>query len=70
MVETTIFKGYRNGKEVWAIGKNYGSGETETKFICEIVPTKEVIEEYRKQKNVCNNKRKEKGASSRVVGKK
>lgn len=37
MVETTIFKGYRNGKEVWAIGKNYGSGETETKFICEFL---------------------------------
>lgn len=58
MVETTIFKGYRNGKEVWAIGKTYGQGETETKFICEVEPTKEVLSEYGKQKNVYNNARK------------
>lgn len=60
MVETTIFKGYRNGQEVWAVHKIYGSGETATDFICEVQPTKEIISEYRNQKNVFDNQRKEK----------
>ena len=58
MVETTIFKGYRNGKEVWAIRKVYGSNDTATDFVCEIEPTLEIIAEYRKQKNVFDNTRK------------
>lgn len=60
MVETTIFKGYRNGQEVWAIRKVYGEGETATDFICEIEPTKEILTEYRKQKDVYNDTRKKK----------
>lgn len=62
MVETTIFKGYRNGQEVWAIRKVYGSGETQTEFLCEIEPTKEIIAEYGKQKNVCDNNKAKKRA--------
>lgn len=58
MVKTTIFKGYRNGREVWAIGKVYGSGTESTGFICEVIPNKEIISEYRKQKNVFDNTRK------------
>lgn len=56
MVKTTIFKGYDEEGEVWAIGKVYGSGDTETKFICPIEPTKEIIDEYERRKNVYANK--------------
>ena len=45
-MKTAIFKGYDEEGEVWAIGKAYGSGDTETKFICPIEPTKEIIDEY------------------------
>lgn len=41
-----------------AIGKVYGSGDTETKFICPIEPTKEIIDEYERRKNVFDNTRK------------
>lgn len=51
-MKTTIFKGYSEGQEVWAIGKVYGLGETETSFVCQIEPTKEIVEEYERQKNV------------------
>lgn len=59
-MKTTIFKGYDEDGEVWAIGKTYGSVDTETKFICQIEPTKEIIAEYERRKNVFDNKR-EKG---------
>lgn len=70
MVETTIFKGYRNGQEVWAIKKVYGSGETKTEFLCEIQPSKEIISEHRKQKNVCIDERKKKLSSLWVANQK
>ena len=57
-MKTTIFKGYDEEGEVWAIGKVYGSGDTETKFICPIEPTKEIIDEYERRKNVFDNSRK------------
>ena len=66
MVETTIFRGYRNGKEVWAIRKVYGSGDTSTDFICEVEPTKEIIQRYREEKNVYNHKRKKGGVLRRL----
>lgn len=59
-MKTIIFKGYSEDDVVWAIGKTYGSGETETKFICPIEPTKEIIEEYERRKDVhCNTRKKE-----------
>lgn len=58
-MKTTIFKGYDEDGEVWAIGKTYGSGDTETKFICPITPTKEIIDEYERRKNVFDNEGKE-----------
>ena len=59
-MKTIIFKGYSEDDVVWAIGKAYGSGETETKFICPIEPTKEIIEEYERRKDVhCNTRKKE-----------
>lgn len=55
MVETTIFKGYRNGKEVWAIHKVYGEGDTATDFLCIIEPNDEIRKMYESEKNVFNN---------------
>lgn len=59
-MKTVIFKGYDEDGEVWAIGKTYGSGDTETKFICPITPTKEIIAEYERRENVFYNQGKEK----------
>lgn len=59
MAETIIYKGYSENGIVWAIGKNYGGGETETKFICEVSANEEIMKEYERQKNVFNNRRKE-----------
>lgn len=58
-MKTAIFKGYDEEGEVWAIGKVYSSGDTETKFICPIGPKKEIIDEYERRKNVFDNRRKE-----------
>lgn len=57
-MKTAIFKGYDEKGEIWAIGKAYGSGDTETKFICQIEPTKEIIDEYERRKHVFDNTRK------------
>lgn len=50
-MKTAIFKGYNEEGEVWAIGRVYGSGDTETSFVCRIEPTKEIIDEYERRKN-------------------
>ena len=57
-MKTAIFKGYDEEGEIWAIGKAYGSGDTETKFICPIEPKKEIIDEYERRENVFSNSRK------------
>jgi len=54
-MKTAIFKGYDEDGEVWAIGKTYGENDYETKFICPIEPTKEIVEEYERRKNVFDN---------------
>lgn len=59
-MEITIFKGYYNGKEVWAVSKKYGKEDYETTFTCPIEPTPEIRAEYERQKNVCNNTQKAK----------
>ena len=64
MVETTIFKGYQNGKEVWAIRKVYGGDEVKTDFICEVSATPEIIHEYGRQKHVFDNKKFQKKTSA------
>lgn len=58
MVNTIILKGYEGNREVWAISKKYGEGETATNFICEIMPDALIKKEYERQKNVYNNTRK------------
>lgn len=46
-MKTAIFKGYDEEGEVWAVGKTYGSGETETKFICPIEPIGAFLDKYK-----------------------
>lgn len=58
MTDCVILKGYSKDGEIYAISKKYGSGETETRFICEVEGTAEIKAEYERQKNVCNHKRK------------
>lgn len=54
-MKTAIFKGYDEDGEIWAIGKSYGENDYKTKFICPIEPTKEIVEEYERLKNVFDN---------------
>lgn len=59
MVNTTILKGYRSdGQEVWAVSKEYGTGEEATNFVCFVEPTAELKKEYERLKNVADNTRK------------
>lgn len=69
MAGIMIFKGYSEEGEVWAIGKVYGSEDTETTFICPITPTQEMVDEYERRKNVFDNNGKESG-KHRAVDKK
>lgn len=39
MVEITIYKGYKDGKEVWAVGRDCGQDDYKTSSICPINPT-------------------------------
>lgn len=66
-MKTAIFKGYDEEGEIWAIGKAYGSGNTKTKFICQIEPTKEIIDEYERRKNVFGNRRKKHGYIGELI---
>lgn len=56
----TVLKGYCEGREVWAISKQYGSGETGENFIFEVEAKPEIKELYESQKNVFDNARKKK----------
>lgn len=56
-----VLKGYDGDSEIWAIAKQYGSGETAEKFICLVDPNSQIKKEYERAKyDFCNNKRKEK----------
>lgn len=66
-MKTAIFKGYDEDGEVWAIGKSYGENDYETKFICPIEPTKEIVEEYERLKNVFDNSGKKVGYIGRLT---
>lgn len=61
MVEITIYKGYKDGKEVYAVGRECGQDDYKTSSICPINPTSEVLKEYERQRNVYNNTRRKAG---------
>lgn len=65
----TVLKGYCEGQEVWAISKQYGSGETGENFICKVEATPEIRELYERQKNVFDNARKKKWFNRRNYSK-
>lgn len=54
-----VLKGYDGEREVWAVAKTYGSGETAESFICLVDPNVEIRKEYERAKNgFYSNKRK------------
>lgn len=59
-MKVTVLKGYSDGREVWAISKQYGSGETGENLVFEVEETPEIKELYESQKNVFDNTRKKK----------
>ena len=65
MTICTILKGYCGDREIYALCKQYGSGETAENFICEIEATEEVKKEYERQKDVFNHTGKKKLFSCR-----
>ena len=43
-----VLKGYDGEREVWAVAKTYGSGETAESFICLVDPNVEIRKEYKR----------------------
>lgn len=60
MTICTVLKGYCGDKEVYALCKQYGDGETAENFICEVEVNEEIKAEYERQKNVFDNAGKKK----------
>lgn len=63
-----VLKGYDGDREVWAIAKTYGSGETAENFICLVDPNNEIKREFEKSKNAFHKNNIKKGVL-KYVGK-
>ena len=46
-----VLKGYDGDREIWAVAKTYGSGETAENFICLVDPHIEIKKDYERAKN-------------------
>lgn len=56
-----VLRGYDGDREVWAIAKTYGSGETAENFICLVGPNNEIKREFEKSKKAFQKKQHKEG---------